>query len=50
MTKEEYLDSLDKGDLLSIIKYGLRESTAPKDVTVEDIYTLIGCFYMSEII
>lgn len=50
MTKEleEYFASLDKEDLLSIIKYGLVESNAPKEVTVEDIYYLIGCQYIYE--
>ena len=43
MTKQEYLESLNKDDLFSIIKYGLRESTAPADVTVEDIYYVIQC-------
>ena len=41
MTKQEYLESLNQADLLSIIKYGLRESTAPEDVDVYDIYYLI---------
>ena len=45
---EKYLESLDKGALLSIIKYGLRGSDAPKGVTVEDIYDCIGCQYISE--
>jgi len=45
---QEYLDSLDKEALLSIIKYGLRGSDAPEGVTVEDIYELIGCQYISE--
>ena len=49
MTKQEYLDSLDKQDLLYIIKYGLRGSNAPEDVTVEDIYCLIGCFYINDV-
>ena len=50
MTKEleEYFASLDKEDLLSIRKYGLIESNAPKEVTVEDIYYLIGCQYICE--
>ena len=48
-TKQEYLDSLDKGSLLSIIKYGLRDSDAPADVTVEDIYEVIGCFYINDV-
>jgi hypothetical protein len=46
----EYLESLDKGALLSIIKYGLRDSSAPPEVTVEDIYEVIGCQYISEVI
>lgn len=42
MTKQEYLESLTQGDLLSIIKYGLRgNETAPEDVDVYDIYYLI---------
>ena len=45
---QKYLESLDKGALLSIIKYGLRESNAPADVNVEDIYEAIGCSYISE--
>ena len=49
MTKQEYLDSLDKQDLLVIIKYGLRDSDAPEDVTVEDIYEIIGCFYINDV-
>ncbi len=44
----EYLESLDKQDLLSIIKYGLRGSNAPEGVNVEDIYEAIGCSYISE--
>jgi hypothetical protein len=47
MTKQEYLESLDKEDCLSIIKYGLRGSNAPSDVTVEDIFYVIGCLYCS---
>lgn len=49
MTRQEYLDSLDKQDLLVIIKYGLRSSDAPEDVTVEDIYNIIGCFYINDV-
>jgi len=45
---EKYLESLDKGALLSIIKYGLRDSDAPEGVTVEDIYECIGCQYIYE--
>lgn len=46
---EKYLESLDKGALLSIIKYGLRGcADAPEGVTVEDIYDCIGCQYISE--
>lgn len=48
MTRQEYLDSLDKEDLLAIIKYGLRGSNAPSDVTVEDIWHCIGCEYIGE--
>ena len=43
MDKQVYLESLDKDDLYSILKYGLRNSNAPSDVTVEDIYYLIQC-------
>lgn len=50
MTAQEYLESLDKNDCLSIIKYGLRGSNAPKDVDVEDIYEVIGCLYISGIV
>lgn len=45
---EKYLESLDKGALLSIIKYGLRNSDTPEGVTVEDIYNCIGCQYIYE--
>lgn len=44
----EYIESLTKDDLLYIIKYGLRGSNAPENVTVEDIYEAIGCEYISE--
>lgn len=44
---QEYLESLTKNDLLSIIKYGLRGSNTPLGVTVEDIYEAIGCLYIS---
>lgn len=50
MTKEEYLESLEKDDCLSIIKYGLRGSNAPEDVTVQDIYEVIGCLYLAGIV
>ena len=51
MTKQEYLDSLDKDDCLSIIKYGLRgDERAPIDVTVDDIYEVIGCLYLAGIV
>lgn len=50
MSKQEYLESLDKDDCLSIIKYGLRGSNAPVDVNVEDIYEVIGCLYLSGIV
>lgn len=46
---EEYLSKLDKNDLLSIIKYGLRGSDAPEEVTVEDIYDYIGCLYINDV-
>ena len=48
MTRQEYLDSLDKEDCLTIIKYGLRNSNAPEDVTVEDIWYIIGNLYIYE--
>lgn len=54
MTRQEYLESLDKQDLLAIIKYGLRSEEVPdgviipKDVTVDDIYECIGCSYIAE--
>ena len=48
MNKQEYLDSLTKDDCLSIIKYGLRGSNAPTDVTVEDIWYVIGCLYIGD--
>lgn len=41
MNRQEYLESLTVDALLSIIKYGLRNSNAPAEVTVEDIYYLI---------
>ena len=44
----EYLESLTKDAMLSIIKYGLRGSNAPNEVTVDDIYECIGCEYISE--
>lgn len=51
MTKQEYLEKLDKGDCLSIIKYGLRgDPVAPEDVTVEDIFEVIGCLYISGVV
>lgn len=43
MLRQEYLESLNKDDLFSIIKYGLRDSDVPPNVTVEDIYYLIQC-------
>lgn len=42
----EYLERLSKDDLLVIIKYGLRLSDAPSDVTAEDIFNLIGCKFI----
>lgn len=45
---QEYLDNLTKDDVLYIIKYGLRCSNAPENVTVEDIWNVIGCLYLSE--
>lgn len=45
---QEYLESLDKNDLLCIIKYGLRGSNVPEGVTVDDIYECIGCQYIYE--
>ena len=47
---QEYLDNLSKDDVLYIIKYGLRSSNAPENVTVEDIWNVIGCLYINEII
>ena len=44
----EYLESLTKDDMLTIIKYGLRGSNAPLGVTVDDIYECIGCEYIHE--
>lgn len=44
----KYLESLTKEELLSIIKYGLRGSSAPEEVTVEDIYEVIGCMYTAD--
>lgn len=50
MTKQEYLESLEKEDCLSIIKYGLRgDMYAPSDVTVEDIWHVIGSLYIGEV-
>lgn len=43
MDKQVYLENLDKDDLYSILKYDLRNSNAPSDVTVEDIYYVIQC-------
>lgn len=43
MLRQEYLENLDRDELFSIIKYGLRNSNAPSDVTVEDIYYIIQC-------
>jgi len=48
ITVQEYLSSLTKDAMLSIIKYGLRGSNAPDEITVEDIYECIGCEYISE--
>ena len=45
---QDYLDNLTKADLFCIIKYGLRGSDAPNEVTVEDIWNCIGCKYISE--
>ena len=41
MDKQEYLENITQGELLTIIKYGLKNVDAPSDVTVEDIYYLI---------
>lgn len=46
MTKQEFLEKVTKDDLLSIIKYGLRGSNVPEEITVKDIYEMIGCFYI----
>ncbi len=44
-----WIESLTKDDMLSIIKYGLRgEASAPLGVTVEDVYEAIGCQYIAE--
>ena len=43
MTKQQYLENLHYEDLITIIKYGLRNSNAPEDVTVDDIYYIIQC-------
>lgn len=48
MTATEYLEKLDKDDCLAIIKYGLRNMNAPEDVTVEDIFNIIGCLFIAE--
>lgn len=45
---QEYLSSLTKDAMLSIIKYGIRGSNVPDEITVEDIYECIGCEYISE--
>ena len=46
----EWIESLTKDALLSIIKYGLRGYPgAPIDVTVDDIYDAIGCNYINGI-
>ena len=51
---QEWLLSLNKQDLLTIIKYGLRSAEVPdgvcipSDITVEDIYMTIGCNYIEE--
>ena len=42
----KYLERLSKDDLLVIIKYGLKNSNAPEDVTVEDIFNIIGCKFI----
>lgn len=41
MTRQEYFESLNYYDLITIIKYGLRNSNASEDVTVDDIYYII---------
>lgn len=46
--RNDYLESLDKDDCLTIIKYGLRGSDAPEDVNVEDIWNVIGSLYIGE--
>lgn len=48
MTRQEYLESLTKDNCLVIIKYGLRNENVPEDVTVDDIFTIIGCLYIGE--
>lgn len=42
-----WLDKLTTDDCLAIIKYGLRNYDAPEDVTVEDIFMVIGCIFIS---
>ena len=44
-----YLDNLTEDDLLTIIKYGLRNSNAPADITVEDIFNKIGYCYLCKL-
>ena len=44
-----YLDNLTEDDLFTIIKYGLRNSNAPADITVEDIFIKIGYHYLCKL-
>ena len=44
---QDYLESLTYYDVLSIIKYGLRNSNAPEGVTVEDLCTRIAYLYFN---
>lgn len=43
-----WLESVTKNELLSIIKNGLKNSIIPKDIDVEDVFDAIGCMYIGE--
>lgn len=43
--KESYLDNLTRDDLLTIIKYGLKNSNVPPNINVEDIFSQIAYVY-----
>ena len=49
MNRQGWLDSLDKDACLCIIKYGLRGTDAPLDVTVDDVWHVIGSIYIGEV-